>query len=191
MEHSYLPPGASLPGYSAEASLAQLNDSSQIPFYAIFAPATYPESVAFWHDPPVQQHGMSAFGGLPMSTPQPAQSAVDQKKHKRTRSGCFTCRSRRVKVSLFSLYGPIELSNREWPIQCDETRPICESKWPYRINRVSGRILTTWTSQGVGKVNENVFTHCRHPRSLAVARAPDLRHRATPQTTMRAMTPVH
>lgn len=103
MEHSYLPPGASLPGYSAEASLAQLNDSSQIPFYAIFAPATYPESVAFWHDPPVQQHGMSAFGGLPMSTPQPAQSAVDQKKHKRTRSGCFTCRSRRVKVSLFSL----------------------------------------------------------------------------------------
>ncbi|KAJ9377156.1 transcriptional regulator family: Fungal Specific TF [Paecilomyces variotii] len=106
MEHSYLPPGASLPGYSAEASLAQLNDSSQIPFYAIFAPATYPESVAFWHDPPVQQHGMSAFGGLPMSTPQPAQSAVDQKKHKRTRSGCFTCRSRRVK--------------------CDETRPVCE-----------------------------------------------------------------
>lgn len=38
----------------------------------------------------------------------------DHIKHRRTRSGCFTCRGRRVK--------------------CDETRPICERECPLSVS---------------------------------------------------------
>lgn len=102
-------------------------DESQLSAYSILGPSQYPESVAFWHDPATvqqqqqqrqQQHSTITTTGLPSPVtpylpseqvqqrpPQPA-IAPDQKKHKRTRSGCFTCRSRRIK--------------------CDEARPVCD-----------------------------------------------------------------
>jgi hypothetical protein len=53
---------------------------------------------------------------------------LDHIKHRRTRSGCFTCRNRRVKVSYnpsSSLYVFQSMSDSMG--QCDEARPICES----------------------------------------------------------------
>ncbi|KAJ6012072.1 hypothetical protein N7499_012957 [Penicillium canescens] len=71
--------------------------------YSLFGPTSYPESVAFWHDP-----SAPAMAVAPSYTSKEASllNPLDQKKHKRTRSGCFTCRARRIK--------------------CDETRPLCE-----------------------------------------------------------------
>ncbi|KAK9574118.1 hypothetical protein V6Z77_000936 [Aspergillus fumigatus] len=90
-------------------------DPNQIPAYSIFGASQYPDSVAFWHNLPPQppQPGIPA-AATPYSSPPPKQHhqppllqpVSDQKKHKRTRSGCFTCRSRRIK--------------------CDEARPVCE-----------------------------------------------------------------
>ncbi|KAI1977929.1 hypothetical protein LOZ51_005861 [Ophidiomyces ophidiicola] len=64
----------------------------------------YPNTLAFWHNPhsirpSSEAHDFHAQTQIP-------QRNQEQKKHKRTKSGCFTCRSRRVK--------------------CDETRPICD-----------------------------------------------------------------
>ncbi|TQS33230.1 hypothetical protein Golomagni_06432 [Golovinomyces magnicellulatus] len=52
-------------------------------------------------------------------------SGADAVKHRRTRSGCFTCRSRRVKVigPNPTICVPYRLTRS---IQCDETRPVCE-----------------------------------------------------------------
>jgi hypothetical protein len=47
----------------------------------------------------------------------------DAVKHRRTRSGCYTCRSRRVKVSEPRGDHLLEMLTS---IQCDEKRPICE-----------------------------------------------------------------
>ncbi|KAJ5353548.1 hypothetical protein N7541_006112 [Penicillium brevicompactum] len=83
-------------------ALAGFLDSMQDPnasAYSLLGPTEYPESVAFWHDPsaPTMRVAPSYQAALPLA---------DHKKHKRTRSGCFTCRSRRIK--------------------CDENRPVCE-----------------------------------------------------------------
>jgi hypothetical protein len=50
---------------------------------------------------------------------------AEHTKHRRTRSGCYTCRSRRVKVLHNSdpSFGMIA-----YIFQCDETHPICERK---------------------------------------------------------------
>lgn len=87
---------------SSQALSGFLNSmDSDTSAYSLF-PTQYPESVAFWHDPSAPTMRVT-----PVYTPQTALLPLsDQKKHKRTRSGCFTCRSRRVK--------------------CDENRPICE-----------------------------------------------------------------
>ncbi|KAJ5320075.1 hypothetical protein N7508_000358, partial [Penicillium antarcticum] len=71
--------------------------------YSLFGPTSYPESVAFWHNPSAPTMAVA-----PSDTSQKASllNPLDQKKHKRTRSGCFTCRARRIK--------------------CDESRPLCE-----------------------------------------------------------------
>lgn len=83
--------------------------------YSILGQNQYPESVALWHSPsaqqPQQSQSQSQIPAIPLTpttsrTPSLLQPLPDQKKHKRTRSGCFTCRSRRIK--------------------CDETRPVCE-----------------------------------------------------------------
>ncbi|KAL7796593.1 hypothetical protein V8C37DRAFT_352226 [Trichoderma ceciliae] len=53
--------------------------------------------------------------------------ALDQVKHRRTRSGCYTCRNRRVKVGQSANTPKLNLHNgTDTSMQCDETRPICE-----------------------------------------------------------------
>ena len=90
----------------------QIQDPSQLPSYSIFGPIQYPESVAFWHSssaaqqPPTPASSTSFTPPSSLKQPPVLQPATDQKKHKRTRSGCFTCRSRRIK--------------------CDESRPVCD-----------------------------------------------------------------
>lgn len=73
--------------------------------FSLFGSTQYPESVAFWHDPTATPV-MAVPTSYPPKQPAILQPLPDQKKHKRTRSGCFTCRARRIK--------------------CDETRPVCE-----------------------------------------------------------------
>jgi hypothetical protein len=83
-----------------EGFLDSMNSSTSA--YSMFGPTQYPESVAFWHDPSAPTMTVT-----PSYTSQQASLLpLDHKKHKRTRSGCFTCRSRRIK--------------------CDETHPTCE-----------------------------------------------------------------
>ncbi|KAJ5112495.1 hypothetical protein N7532_000540 [Penicillium argentinense] len=100
MEQSYQQPQAALAGF-----LDSMQQDSGMSAYSLFGPTQYPDSVAFWHDP-------SAAPAMAVPAPsypkQPTllQPISDQKKHKRTRSGCFTCRARRIK--------------------CDESRPVCE-----------------------------------------------------------------
>lgn len=74
--------------------------------YSLFGPTEYPESVAFWHNPSAPPAMAVAAPSYPLKQPGLLQPIVDQKKHKRTRSGCYTCRSRRIK--------------------CDESRPVCD-----------------------------------------------------------------
>lgn len=120
MARSYTPSQTTLMG----AGYSQ--DQSQFSAYSILGPSQFPESVAFWHNPsptqPQQQqqrkHQRPTVTATDLSTPatpylpstqnqqRSSQPATDQKKHKRTRSGCFTCRSRRIK--------------------CDEGRPVCD-----------------------------------------------------------------
>ena len=98
-------------------------------------PTTPQEGFAFWYRAPDAQE--SIYGGDPSmyTRGMPMQSVTMQDqaarveslsiKHRRTRSGCFTCRARRVKVRRPPSLGSI--TNKR--PQCDETRPICDSKW--------------------------------------------------------------
>ncbi|KAI9934702.1 hypothetical protein MW887_000319 [Aspergillus wentii] len=120
MAHSYPPSQATLTGYLQDSGL-HLQEPAQLSSHSLFGQSHYPESGAFWHNSPGATHPQQSTG-LPIPTgsypssqeqqqqqqqQQPLlQPVPDQKKHKRTRSGCFTCRSRRIK--------------------CDETRPICD-----------------------------------------------------------------
>ena len=88
------------------ALLNSIQQNSDVPVYSLFDPAYYPKSVAFWHNPsPLPPLAIPALS-YPFMQSTLLQPISDQKKHKRTRSGCFTCRTRRIK--------------------CDETRPVCE-----------------------------------------------------------------
>lgn len=102
MTHSYKSSQTTMSGF-----LDSMQQDSNESTFSLFGPAQYPESVAFWHDPSAAPTMIVP----PSYTPSQKQAALlqplsDQKKHKRTRSGCFTCRSRRIK--------------------CDENRPVCE-----------------------------------------------------------------
>ena len=108
MAHSYPTPQAAMTSYIP----APVNVPENLAPYSIFGPIQFPESVALWH--------ISSSQRPPSSTPVTSypspssslnqyptvQPVLDQKKHKRTRSGCFTCRSGRIK--------------------CDEVRPVCD-----------------------------------------------------------------
>jgi hypothetical protein len=84
--------------YPADVSgMQSYNPPSYPPYPILLGPVQLPESVAYWHNT-IQQPGMAPLSGLGSLQKQSAHGATDQKKHKRTRSGCFTCRSRRVKV---------------------------------------------------------------------------------------------
>ncbi|KAE8151294.1 putative Zn(II)2Cys6 transcription factor [Aspergillus avenaceus] len=110
MANPYPPSQPSLTSYILPPS-QQSQEPSTLSAFSVLG-VQYPESVAFWHSSPTQhppqpEIPVSAPSYAPLPKPPPLlQSIPDQKKHKRTRSGCFTCRSRRIK--------------------CDETRPICD-----------------------------------------------------------------
>ncbi|KAJ5666895.1 hypothetical protein N7462_011304 [Penicillium macrosclerotiorum] len=101
MAQSYHQPQAALAGF-----LDSMQQDTSMSAYSLFGPSQYPESVAFWHDPSAAAPTMAIPAAYPSKQPTLLQPLPDQKKHKRTRSGCFTCRARRIK--------------------CDETRPVCE-----------------------------------------------------------------
>ena len=124
----------------------------------------YPTSLAFWHNPHLLQQPIPDPSIAAAQSQMPGEPP-EQKKHKRTRSGCFTCRSRRIKVSWFQvvifsicprvLYFVLiavsvsfnqtfcrktcnssQLANKRVNyIQCDETHPVCESKSLRTMNR--------------------------------------------------------
>ncbi|OQE32035.1 hypothetical protein PENSTE_c001G08463 [Penicillium steckii] len=101
MAQSYHQPQAALAGF-----LDSMQQDSGMSAYSLFGPTQYPDSVAFWHDPSAAPAMAVPAPPYPPKQPTLLQPIPDQKKHKRTRSGCFTCRARRIK--------------------CDESRPICE-----------------------------------------------------------------
>lgn len=102
MEQSYQQSQAALAGF-----LDSMQQDSGMSAFSLFGPSQYPESVAFWHDPSIATPVMPLpTPSYPPKQPTLAQPVSELKKHKRTRSGCLTCRARRIK--------------------CDETRPVCE-----------------------------------------------------------------
>lgn len=89
-------------GYPQSQSQMQLQQNpTQFPAYSILGPSQYPESVAFWHTPSPVPPFIST-----QNQQKSLQPGTEHKKHRRTRSGCFTCRSRRIK--------------------CDEAHPVCD-----------------------------------------------------------------
>ncbi|GKZ56145.1 hypothetical protein AnigIFM50267_001675 [Aspergillus niger] len=103
---------AALTGYTP-SFLSLQDQNAPLSAYSILGSGQYPDSVAYWHNPSAQPQPPlppAAVAASYPSVPPKAQSLLqptsDQKKHKRTRSGCFTCRSRRIK--------------------CDEARPVCD-----------------------------------------------------------------
>ncbi|KAM5451811.1 hypothetical protein MaudCBS49596_003639 [Microsporum audouinii] len=88
----------------------------------------YQHPLTYWHNshslPNQPIPHQEPFHGQPIPT---SPAIPEQKKHKRTRSGCFTCRARRVKVTqstgvilLFSM--PANCG----AVKCDEKRPTCD-----------------------------------------------------------------
>ncbi|KAL3466387.1 hypothetical protein BJX64DRAFT_250764 [Aspergillus heterothallicus] len=104
MAHSFQPPQSSMTGY--------IQEPPPLSAYSILGQHQYSEGVALWHTSSAQQQpAQPQISPVPFTpatpkTPSLLQPLPDQKKHKRTRSGCFTCRARRIK--------------------CDESRPTCE-----------------------------------------------------------------
>lgn len=101
MTHSHQSPQTAMSGF-----LDSMKQDSSSSSYSLFGPTQYPESVAFWNDPSAAQTIIVPPSYTTSQKQALFQPLSDQKKHKRTRSGCFTCRSRRIK--------------------CDENRPLCE-----------------------------------------------------------------
>ncbi|KAJ5963836.1 uncharacterized protein N7479_003712 [Penicillium vulpinum] len=101
MTHSHQSPETAMSGF-----LDSMKQESSASAYSLFGPTQYPESVAFWHDPSAAPTMIVPPSYTTSQKQALFQPLSDQKKHKRTRSGCFTCRSRRIK--------------------CDENRPVCE-----------------------------------------------------------------
>lgn len=75
-------------------------------YHRLGGPSSHYDGVAFWYRPeaqePIYEHDASLYNnGVGV---QPAtMEAPNIQKHRRTRSGCYTCRQRRVKVSLLFL----------------------------------------------------------------------------------------
>lgn len=76
------------------------------------------EGIGFWYRPEPQEamypQDPSMFGANMPAVQANALVMTDAQtqKHRRTRSGCFTCRSRRVKVREFFLRGVHQLTDR-------------------------------------------------------------------------------
>ncbi|RMD40568.1 hypothetical protein DV735_g4551, partial [Chaetothyriales sp. CBS 134920] len=83
-------------------------DNHYNPYSRLAGPPSHYDAVAFWYRPDHPESLYEPSAGIynPAMAISPPQMDTAGVKHRRTRSGCYTCRSRRVK--------------------CDETRPICE-----------------------------------------------------------------
>lgn len=101
---SRFPPGTHIPDYAPQQQppLMPYHETSVFqPSSANFVlPQQYPNGIAPWHTP-TQSHQMQPDIRDPAHERQRGPPVTEQKKHKRTRSGCFTCRTRRVKVRRF------------------------------------------------------------------------------------------
>lgn len=75
----------------------QYNDGH---FQRLGGPSSHFDGVAFWYRPdtqePIYERDPTRYNQV--AAPQPNDMDASNIKHRRTRSGCFTCRSRRVKV---------------------------------------------------------------------------------------------
>ncbi|PGH16616.1 hypothetical protein AJ80_05118 [Polytolypa hystricis UAMH7299] len=101
---SYFVPEGIVSSYPHDpSSSVQYSESLPLSVHTNPVPEHYSNPSTMWHHPPPPTQ--STFQSSPSQSQMPP-NPPDQKKHKRTRSGCYTCRSRRVK--------------------CDETHPICE-----------------------------------------------------------------
>jgi hypothetical protein len=68
-------------------------------YHRLNGPSSHHDGVAFWYRPPPEplyEHDAAMFSDGTGMQPNAMEAAAI--KHKRTRSGCYTCRSRRVKV---------------------------------------------------------------------------------------------
>ena len=105
MAYPYNPPGFPPNAFPVDVPLMSFNEPDPYHSYPMFlGPGQYSEGVAVWHSHPVQAPSMSTINGPAASQ---KQGPVDQKKHKRTRSGCYTCRSRRVKVCVLNTFSSV------------------------------------------------------------------------------------
>lgn len=94
-------------------------------------PATHFDGVAFWYNPnnseqlyDRDQDMYIGQGGAQQASSMEGSSSV---KHRRTRSGCFTCRSRRVKVIIVPLL-PLYCANAiDSATRPDQSVTVCFS----------------------------------------------------------------
>lgn len=77
------------------------NFNAGYPHPRLTGPPTHFDGVAFWYNPnttdQLYDRDANMYGAGP-SAQQGTSAESTNVKHRRTRSGCFTCRSRRVKV---------------------------------------------------------------------------------------------
>lgn len=98
MAQRYHQPQAALVG-----SLDSMQQNKSTSAYTLFGPSQHLDSDAFWHDPSLAPPAVAVSASA--YPPKQHTLLLNKKKHKRNRSGCFTCRARRIK--------------------CDEGRPVC------------------------------------------------------------------
>lgn len=112
--------GSTYPAYDGNFSAA---------YPRLSGPPTHFDGVAFWYNPTnteqLYDRETSLLGGRGVALPATSMEASGIK-HRRTRSGCFTCRSRRVKV-----IAPLPTVRHSQLIfgKCDETRPTCDRRF--------------------------------------------------------------
>lgn len=107
--------GSSAGGFSEAHMAAQYNQPSTYPAYPLLlGSGQIPDTLLYWQNDQNPQSGIPpvsrpAFTFLQQDQTQQSppqqqqrqlpQSSTEQRKHKRTRSGCLTCRARRIKVN--------------------------------------------------------------------------------------------
>jgi hypothetical protein len=150
MSQPYQSAAPSMSPYPGDHGMQYHNPSSYPAYPLLLGSGHVPESLAYWHtSTSIQQPNIAAGVGLaspqqqqqtqqpqpqqpppqqqPLSQSQSQQLATEQRKHKRTRSGCLTCRTRRIKVILHCEKQRKSTKLTLKLLQCDEGRPICES----------------------------------------------------------------
>ncbi|KAH8691255.1 putative C6 finger domain protein [Talaromyces proteolyticus] len=106
MTQPYYSAGPSVGAYQDDPAMQYYTPNTYPAFPLLLGSGYVPESLAYWGSSTQQTSPAPVAGSDSTPHQQSRLAAVEQRKHKRTRSGCLTCRSRRIK--------------------CDEGRPICE-----------------------------------------------------------------